>query len=69
MEKLNITTTKDNEKVYKILGDLMNANKEFQIMITVPSTKNAKDSTVKETEKKEQTQEVIHDFLKRMSRI
>ena len=62
MEKLNITTTKDNEKVYKILGDLMNANKEFQIMITVPSTKNAKDSTVKATEKKEQTQEVIHDL-------
>ena len=64
MEKLNITTTKDNEKVYKILGDLMNANKEFQIMITVPSTKNAKDSTVKATEKKEQTQEVIHDLEK-----
>lgn len=38
MEQLNITTTKDNEKVYKILGDLMNADKEFQIMITVPST-------------------------------
>ena len=56
MEKLNITTTKDNEKVYKILGDL--------IMITVPSTKNAKDSTVKATEKKEQTQEVIHDLEK-----
>ena len=64
MEKLNITTTKDNEKVYKILGDLMNANKEFQIMITVPSTKNAKDSTVKATEKKEQTTEVIHDLEK-----
>lgn len=30
----------------------MNANKEFQIMITVPSTKNAKDSTVKATEKR-----------------
>ena len=64
MEKLNITTTKDNEKVYKILGDLMNANKEFQIMITVPSTKNAKDSIVKATEKKEQTPEVIHDLEK-----
>ena len=64
MEKLNITTTKDNEKVYKILGDLMNANKEFQIMITVPSTKNAKDSTVKATEKKEQAPEVIHDLEK-----
>ena len=42
----------------------MNANKEFQIMITVPSTKNAKDSTVKATEKKEQTREVIHDLEK-----
>ena len=41
MEQLNITTTKDNEKVYKILGDLMNADKEFQIMITVPSTKSS----------------------------
>lgn len=39
MEQLNITTTKDNEKVYKILDDLINADKEFQIMITVPSTK------------------------------
>jgi len=41
MEQLNITAAKDNEKVYKILGDLMNADKEFQIMITVPSTKVA----------------------------
>ncbi|MCM1112686.1 MAG: sporulation initiation factor Spo0A C-terminal domain-containing protein [Muribaculum sp.] len=39
MEQLNITTAKDNEKVYKILGDLMQANREFQIMITVPSVK------------------------------
>lgn len=41
MEQLNITATKDNEKIYKILGDLMNADKEFQIMITVPSAKGA----------------------------
>lgn len=39
MEQLNITTAKDNEKVYKILDDLMHANKEFQIMITVPSAR------------------------------
>ena len=39
MEQLNITATKDNEKIYKILGDLMNGDKEFQIMITVPSAK------------------------------
>lgn len=41
MEQLNITSTKDNDKVYKILGDLMNADKEFQIMITVPSTRKS----------------------------
>ena len=29
MEQLNITSTKDNDKVYKILGDLMNAGKEL----------------------------------------
>lgn len=40
MEQLNITATKDNEKVYKILNDLMLGGKEFQIMITVPSTKS-----------------------------
>lgn len=37
MEQLNISATKDNERVYKILGDLLNTDKEFQIMITVPS--------------------------------
>ena len=62
MEKLNITTTKDNEKVYKILGlSLIHISEPT---ITVPSTKNAKDSTVKATEKKEQTREVIHDLEK-----
>ena len=52
MEQLNISTTKDNEKVYKILGDLMNADKEFQIMITVPSTqKNDADVQAAEAPK------------------
>jgi two-component system response regulator (stage 0 sporulation protein A) len=37
MEQLKITDAKDNENVYKILENLMNANREFQIMITVPS--------------------------------
>lgn len=44
MEQLNITTAKDNEKVYRILNDLMLADREFQIMITVPSGKNDKIS-------------------------
>ncbi len=37
MEQLSITSTKDNDKVYKILDDLLRTGKEFQIMITVPS--------------------------------
>ena len=60
MEQLNITATKDNDKVYKILGDLINADKEFQIMITVPSAKNdSKSDKVQQTQEKE---EVIRDF-------
>ena len=37
MEQLSITATKDNDKVYKLLDELMSKGKEFQIMITVPS--------------------------------
>ena len=37
MEQLNLLLANDNEKVHKILDDLMNTDKEFQIMITVPS--------------------------------
>lgn len=39
MEQLRITAADDNERVYRILGDLMNGDKEFQIMITVPAGK------------------------------
>lgn len=60
MEQLNITATKDNDKVYKILGDLMNADKEFQIMITVPSTsKNEAGQSATEIPK---PQKPIHDL-------
>lgn len=37
MEQLNVMTTKDNERMFKILTDLLHQDKEFQIMITVPS--------------------------------
>ncbi|NLL76792.1 MAG: sporulation transcription factor Spo0A [Clostridiales bacterium] len=49
MEQLNLTATKDNERVYKILGDLMNMDKEFQIMITVPSGHKDSSSVGQET--------------------
>ena len=42
MEKVNLVSTKDNKEVYRILNDLMNQDKEFQIMITVPSAEKLK---------------------------
>ena len=51
MEQLNITATKDNEKIYKILDDLMSGDKEFQIMITVPSAKGSKHNVAQEPPK------------------
>lgn len=36
MEDRNLTATKDNEKMYEILEELMNGDREFQIMIHVP---------------------------------
>ena len=46
MEQLKTTVTKDNEKMFKILTDLMNANKEFQIMITVPGEDSVQEGNV-----------------------
>jgi len=63
MEQLNVTTRRDDERMYKILSDLMNTNKEFQIMITVPG------ATV--TERREEIQDrgiVFTDDNRRESR-
>lgn len=37
MEQLNVMTTQDNERIFRILNDLLTKDKEFQIMITVPA--------------------------------
>ncbi|MBO5292596.1 MAG: sporulation transcription factor Spo0A [Lachnospiraceae bacterium] len=37
MEQMNLTATRDNERMFRMLSDLLNTDKEFQIMITVPS--------------------------------
>lgn len=49
MEQLNIAATKDNERIFKILTDLIDKDKEFQIMITVPS-KQGQDVTYEKSE-------------------
>ena len=43
-------TGKDAEKVYKILGELIHTEREFQIMITVPSGRKTLRTAEKETE-------------------
>ncbi len=69
MEQLNVLTTKDNEKLYKIIGQLMSTDKEFQIMITVPSGNKEMPAksveTVKRTEERDLEQDVtdmIHEI-------
>ena len=37
METLNVTATRDQEQLYRIINNLISTNNEFQIMITVPS--------------------------------
>lgn len=44
MEQLNLTAIKDTDKVYQILDDLISMNREFQIMITVPSGSKTSDA-------------------------
>lgn len=38
MEQVNFSATKDSEQMHQIIEQLCNANKEFQIMITVASS-------------------------------
>ncbi len=46
MEQRNVVNTKDEESVYKMLQNLLNQNKEFQIMISVPASGKDDDVTI-----------------------
>ena len=43
METLNVKASRDQEQFYRILNNLISTNKEFQIMITVPSGTKEED--------------------------
>ena len=67
MEQVNLNLTNEGEKVYRILGDLLRADKEFQIMITVPSStqKNTSQDTLYAAQKGDvQTQNAAFDLEK-----
>ncbi|MCH5260751.1 MAG: sporulation transcription factor Spo0A [Lachnospiraceae bacterium] len=49
METLNVTSSRDQEQFYRILNNLISTNKEFQIMITVPSGTKEEDVQVSDT--------------------
>lgn len=55
MEQHNVVNTKDEEGVYKMLQSLLSQNKEFQIMISVPSSGKDEDVTVISTKTEEKT--------------
>ena len=56
MEQVNLSTTRDREQVYQILGDLLHMNREFQIMISVPSESRQQG---KEIQMAQQTEKVL----------
>ena len=53
MEQMHVTTVKEKEKVYQILGDLLSMNREFQIMITVPSDLQAAEKESRSADRQE----------------
>ena len=61
MELLNVITPHYNEIMFKILSDLISKDKEFQIMITVPSKKAYKNELDEEEQKKEQEHDLEKD--------
>ena len=40
MEQLKVVTQQDNERMFRMISDLISKDKEFQIMITVPPADN-----------------------------
>lgn len=60
MEQLQLTATKDNENLYRILGDLMDTEREFQIMITVPAGKSGDVKRGEKRTAKEENKENHH---------
>lgn len=70
MEQLNVITAKENEQMFTMLSDLLRTDKEFQIMITVPSSEKKmsvfetgngqKEPVVKDLEK--DVTDMIHEI-------
>ena len=53
MEQLSLTAGKEKENVVQILTDLMEHNREFQIMITVPARAAGEENSLEFVQAKE----------------
>ena len=48
MEQLKVVTDQDNERMFRMISDLISKDKEFQIMITVPSGRTYEQQSARE---------------------
>ena len=51
MEQLKVVTQQDNERMFRMISDLISKDKEFQIMITVPSGRQYEQNQAGEEKK------------------
>ena len=67
MEQVKMNVTKDNERIYKVIDDLIKQNKEFQIMITVPAAvqkeKNKETVQSRNIEKSHDLEKDVTDMI------
>ena len=64
MEQVNVLTRDENERVFELLSKLLHEDKEFQIMITVPSGRRSEQSTTERKIVAEEKGNEVHDLEK-----
>ena len=73
MEQMNVITRDDNERMFQMLSDLINNDKEIQIMITVPSGRtegaNAQQDAGTESAVLQKAESAVHDLEKDVTEI
>ena len=66
MEQLSLTAGKEKENVVQILTDLMEHNREFQIMITVPARAAGEENSLEYVQAKEVPKRDLERDVKNM---
>lgn len=54
MQQIDLSAINDTESIYRLIGSLMQDNREFQVMITVPSKENGHEHTWSEKKEKQE---------------